>query len=165
MKSLLIVGYGGYGQVVKEIAAMQGYDRIDFIDDNNPQAVGTTKQIEQLEAQYDGSIVAIGNPELRNLFFERLKNPVTLIHPSAVISDSASIGAGCVIEAGAVVNTSSVVKSGCFICAGAVVNHNAVVSEFCQVDCNAVVCAGAEVPAETKVESSTSFTKIVISDE
>ena len=103
MKSLLIVGYGGYGQVVKEIAAMQGYDRIDFVDDNNPQAVGTTEQIEQLETQYDGSIVAIGNPELRKLFFERLKNPVTLIHPSAVISDSASIGAGCVIESGAVV--------------------------------------------------------------
>ena len=52
-------------------------------------------------------------------------------------------------------------KSGCFICAGAVVNHNAVVSEFCQVDCNAVVGAGAEAPAEMKVESNTSFTKIV----
>lgn len=39
MKSLLIIGAGGHGQVVKEIAQDLGYERIDFIDDSNSHAI------------------------------------------------------------------------------------------------------------------------------
>lgn len=34
MKSLLIIGAGGHGRVVAEVAADLGYERIDYIDDN-----------------------------------------------------------------------------------------------------------------------------------
>lgn len=33
MKSLLIVGAGGYGQLVKEIAELNDYEKIDYLDD------------------------------------------------------------------------------------------------------------------------------------
>ena len=36
MKSLLILGAGGYGQLVKEIAEILGYRKISFLDDNLP---------------------------------------------------------------------------------------------------------------------------------
>ena len=116
---LLIVGAGGYGCLVAEIAEFQGY-MIDFADDNSPLAV--CKVEEKLEDKYDGPIVAIGNPEIKEKIFRRLKKPVTVIHPSAVVRKSAVIGRGCVIEANSVVNPESIVKDGCFICAGAVVN-------------------------------------------
>ena len=41
MQNLLILGAGQYGMVAKEIAeSMRKYDHIDFLDDNNPIAVG-----------------------------------------------------------------------------------------------------------------------------
>lgn len=151
---LLIIGAGGYGRLVKEIAQLNGYDIIDFLDDNSDLAFGSIDDIERLEPEYDGSIVAIGNPSLREQLFARLKKPVSIIHPMSYISPSATLGAGCVVEAMAVVNTEAVVRDSCFICAGAVVNHNAIVGEFCQIDCNALVPRGAEIPAGSQIRLS-----------
>lgn len=50
MKSLLIVGAGGHGQVVKKIAQDLGYERIDFIDDHNSHAIGKIKDFEKIES-------------------------------------------------------------------------------------------------------------------
>lgn len=139
---------------------MTGYEKIDFLDDNSELAVGKINELELLEQRYNGSIVAIGNPEIKEQIFRKLKKPVSVIHPTAVISKTAIIRHGCVIEANAVINSGAVVKRGTFICAGAVANHDSVVDEFCQIDCNAVVGMGAEVPKGHKVESCTVFRKL-----
>ena len=153
MKSLLIIGAGGYGWVVKEIALLNGYEKIEFLDDNSHIAVGKIKDLEDLQQQYDGAIVAIGNPEIRKKVFERIAKPVTVIHPTAVVSPTAKVGQGCVIEANAVVGTNAELKKSVFVCSGAVVNHNSIVGKYSQVDCNAVVSTGADVPPYTKVHS------------
>lgn len=38
--NLLIIGAGGHGKVVVEIAVDFGYEKIDFLDDDSPEAVG-----------------------------------------------------------------------------------------------------------------------------
>lgn len=152
---LLIIGAGGYGRLVREIAELNGYDSIDFLDDNSELAVAKVDELDFIQKQYDGAIVAIGNPEVREKIYKRIAKPVSVVHPSAFISKSAVVGNGCVIEANAVINSETIVKNGTFICSGAVVNHNSVVNEFCQIDCNAVVAAGANVPAGTKLFSCT----------
>lgn len=162
---LLVIGAGGYGRLVKEIAESTGYEIVDFLDDNSTLAVGKIAELEVIEDKYDGSIVAIGNPEIKEKIYRRLKHAVSLVHPSAVVSKTAIIGNGCVIEAQAVVNSEAVVKDGSFVCAGAIVNHNSIVNEFCQIDCNAVVAMGAEVPKGHKVESCTVFKKIEMAKE
>lgn len=159
MKSLLIIGAGDYGQLVKELAETCCYEKIDFLDDNSLLAVGKVDHLETIQRDYDGAIVAIGNPAIRKKIFERVENPVTLIHPSAVISISAEIGKGCVVEANAVINVAACVEDGSYVCAGAVINHNAAVHKFCQIDCNSVVKAGAEVPEGTKTLSCTVWKK------
>ncbi len=162
MRSLLIIGAGGYGKLVEEIAELNGFERIDFLDDNSPLAIGSVSQLEEIQDDYDGCVVAIGNPEIRQEISKKCRKLATLTHPSAVISKTAKVGYGCVIEANAVINTAAEVKGGTFICAGAVVNHNAVVGEFCQIDCNAVVAAGEKVPPYTKLESCTVYKKIAV---
>ena len=152
MKSLLILGAGVYGRLVKEIAELQGYDKIDFLDDDNLGAVGKMADLTELQDLYDGAVVAIGNPEIRGKYLKCLHHPITLIHPTAVVSKSAKIGKGVVLEALTVVNSEAVVGDGCLICASAVVNHNAVVGNCCQINCNAVVASYAEVPTNTKID-------------
>ena len=152
---LLIVGAGGYGQLVRELAILSGYEKIDFLDDNNDKAIGKVSDYYKY-VDYKNIIVAIGNPDIRESILKNIEekfNLVTLIHPKAVISDSAVIEKGCVIEANAVISSNTMVCKASFVNAGAVVNHNAIVREFCQIDCNAVVGAGKEVLAKTKVES------------
>lgn len=158
MKSLLIIGAGGYGQLVKELAQDCGYEKIDFLDDKSELAIGRVNDFELFQGQYEDAIIAIGNPKVRREIAAKIENSfrmVTLIHPKAFVSKSAVVQKGCIIEAGAIVNANTTIEPFNIINANAVVNHDAMVNTLCQVDCNAVVAAGAWVPEGTKVESCT----------
>ena len=48
-KSLLIIGAGEYGQVIKEIAELNGFEKIEFLDDKNPIAIGKINQLETIQ--------------------------------------------------------------------------------------------------------------------
>ena len=162
--NLLIMGAGQYGQVVRETAEASGqFCRIAFLDDNNENALGKINDYEQYRSEFQYAFVAMGNPELRMRWMDKLKAagfdlPV-LIHPKAYVSPSALLGEGTIVEPMAVVNTEAVVEKGGLLCAGCVVNHNAHVMSCCQIDCGAVVASNAVVPEGTKVHSGTVFTK------
>ncbi len=154
MKRLLILGAGQYGFAVKEIAEAIGkYDAIEFLDDNNPIAVGKLSDVDKLGNAE--AIVAIGNPAVRKALSERIARPATLIHPKATVSPSANVGVGCIVEAGAVICASAEVGKGTLVMANAVVGHNATVGEFCQLKYNASIAERASVPSATKIECNT----------
>lgn len=161
-KQLLILGAGGYGKLVREVAQAMGvFCEIGFLDDGNPIALGKLADYECFRQQYRCAFVAMGDPGLRLQWLERLEKagyelPV-LIHPQACVSPSAVLERGSIVEAMAVVNTEAVVEKGGLLCAGCVVNHNARVQAGCQIDCNAVVASYAVVPRGTKVPSGTVF--------
>lgn len=163
-KNLLILGAGQYGFVVKETAeAMWRFEKIAFLDDAASVAVGKLEDYLQFKTEFSNAFVAIGNPQVRLLWLERLQqagfNAPVLVHPRAYVSPSAHIGAGSIAEPMAVVNAGAVVETGGLLCAGCVINHNAHVLQACQIDCNAVVAANAVVPEGTKVRSGTVFGK------
>jgi len=122
MKSLLIIGAGSHGRTVAETAEACGYDKIDFLDDNAQIAIGKTDQLERLSGSYDGVIVSIGNNEVRKELIHRIQKAdaplVTLIHPRAFISPSASVGKGSIVLPGAIVQSNVVIGSGCIISIG-----------------------------------------------
>lgn len=156
MKSLLIIGAGEYGYLVKELAEDCGYEKIAFLDDNSPKAIGTVADALQWKDDYKEYVVAIGNPVVREKIIETLEHTfslATLIHPAAYVSRSAVVEAGCIVETGVVIQTAAKVGKACIINAGAVVNHNSTVMEYSQVDCNAVVGARAVVEKGMKVRS------------
>ena len=178
--SLLVMGAGQYGVMAKEIAEAMGiFDRIAFLDDSykasaasrqesHPERIaseaeGSSKisligifaDIPKFAAEFRYGFVAIGNPALRRKLTEQLQQknitPATLVHPTAYVSPSAQLDAGCCVEPNATVQTGAVIKQASFIASGAVIRHNATVGEFCHVDCNAVVNTLAVVPAGTHI--------------
>lgn len=161
-RNLLILGAGQYGQVVREIAEAMGcFNKIDYLDDNNPAALGRLGDYERFYPEYGCAFVAMGNPKLRMQWLDKLELvgfelPV-LIHPKAYVSPSAKLKKGTIVEPMAVVNTEAVVERGGLLCAGCVVNHNAYIMPVCQIDCNAVVASNAVVPEGTKVPSGTVY--------
>lgn len=46
MKRLLIIGAGGHGKVVAEVAKDVGYEEIAFLDDISLEAIGKISEIE-----------------------------------------------------------------------------------------------------------------------
>ena len=158
LKSLLIVGAGEYGQLVRETAYECGYQKVEFLDDNSELAVGRVDEFEKFSGMYSEFIVAVGNPEVRRKAAEKLETVfslATIVHPKAYVCGTAKLSAGCIVEACSVVNAGAILGKCSFVNAGAVVNHNSIVGDYSQIDCNAVVAARAEVPEGTKVLSCT----------
>ena len=155
MKSLLIIGAGGHGQVVAECAEACGYEKIDFLDDNNPDTVGGIDQLEEVVDKYNGVIVSIGNNEIRRELVTRLQIinaplPV-LIHPRAFVSPTTTIGSGSIVLPGAVIHTNANIGIGCIVSIGALIEHDAVVEDFSHINTGAIVEAGKR--AGGKVEA------------
>ena len=72
--NLLIFGAGGYGQVVKELAVETGkFNKIEFIDDNNPLAISKVSESEKFLKEFSCAIIAIGNPEVRQKIYNEIK--------------------------------------------------------------------------------------------
>lgn len=164
MKNLLILGAGQYGMVVEELARSLGFfDEIEFLDDNNPKAIGKLNDYKQFADEYANAVVAIGNVQLRLELITELEkagfNVTTIIHNSAYISPSAIIGKGSVIEPLAVIQTGASVGIGSLISSGAIINHNAVIGEGCHIDCGTVVGARAVIAPYTNTEYGEIITK------
>lgn len=140
-KKLLILGAGGHGKVVAEIASlMKQWDEIAFLDDNEElKEVNGYKVIDKLrnyklyKEEYEHAFVAIGNNKFRiylidNLLKEGFKIPI-LIHPFTAISSNVHIGKGTVIMAGVVINTNAVIGKGCIINTSSSIDHDCILED------------------------------------
>ncbi len=140
---LVIIGAGGHGKVVADIAEKsQQWGEILFLDDNP-----TIKYIGKYKVsgviadinRYDNAkfIVAIGNNIIRQDIQSKLEDrgfsAATLVHPSAVIAADVDIGPGSAIMAGAIVNSSVKIGKGCIINTASSIDHDCIIEGFVHV--------------------------------
>ena len=157
MKNLLIIGAGGHGKVVAEIAENIGYEKIAFLDDNNPEAIGKISEIEKFKGQYSDAFVGIGNNKLRSKLIQKLQDcgytvPI-LVHPSAYVSRTATVGVGTVVEPKAIVNVNAHIGAGCIISVGSIVDHDVKIGACCHINAGAIVKAGGKIEPFGKLEA------------
>ena len=161
-KSLLILGAGQFGIMVKELALESGeYSRIDFLDDVAPFALGKMCDCRKFATDYPNACVAIGDPTIRERLFSELYeagfNLVNIIGRNTYISPSAVLGKGIIIEPMATVQKCARVGDGCIVSSGAVLRHDSCLEPFCHCDCNSVVMSNSTVPKGTKIPCLTVF--------
>ena len=154
---LLILGAGGHGKVARETAWATGlFEKIEFLDDAAPEALGTLAELPRFAEEFDCGFVAMGNPRLRREQQTRLEALgmmlPSVIHPRSFVSPAAQVGPGTVIMAGAVIQTNARLGAGCIVSAGAIVDHDACLGDFCHVNAGAIVPSMAQVPENTKVD-------------
>lgn len=157
MKQLMIIGGGGHGRVVRDIAEKNGYQQVSFLDDADLCSVptaGKTADFKVFLATHD-FFVAIGNNRVRErLLVELKKNDAsiaTLIHPNAVIDPSVKIGAGTVVMAGVVINADAVIGDGVILNTCSSVDHDCVVQDYCHVAVGAHLCGTVTLGQRTFV--------------
>ncbi len=159
MKDLLILGAGGFGHMIQETAKLLGYEKAVFLDDavRDPDVVGKCCDYESFLGQYDTAVAALGDNNMRLHWTEKLMEAgydvPAIIHPSAVVSPSASVGKGSFIMQRAIVNTHTVVEHGVLINSGAVVDHDSYVERGAHIGLGSVVKANCRIASKVKVEA------------
>lgn len=143
MNRLLIIGASGHGKVVADIAEKNGYEEIEFYDDDeNITSCGKWPVVGKVAnaLEKDGDVfIAIGNAKIREKIMNRFTGrhfPI-LIHPSAVIADDILIGEGSVVMASAVVNPGSKIGKGVIINTLSSVDHDCAIDDFVHISVGA----------------------------
>lgn len=131
---LLILGAGGHGRAVADLAATAGFTVAGFTEPNGRgrDVVGTDDDLAGLVARLaaDGAVVGVGSSALgrRRAVFERLAparvDAPALLHPRATLSPSARVGAGTVVFAGAIVGVGAEIGANAVLYSGVVVEHD-----------------------------------------
>ena len=156
MRNLMIIGASGHGKVLLDCALSMGvYSEIVFADRNPNLAEkkilghtvlhdsGDSTLRKTILADHFDIIVAVGDNRIRLIEASRFQEYgyglATLIHPSAVVSKFAQVGAGTVILANAVVNACAVIGESCIINTSAVIEHDCVLGEGVHISPGAVM--------------------------
>ncbi|NLO88839.1 MAG: acetyltransferase [Clostridia bacterium] len=159
---MLIIGAGGHGKVVADIAIEAGYEVMGFIDDNIKKAplpdlkvLGSINVIPSIFSQVSNVrfILAIGDNATRRRIASSLsvddKSFAVVCHPFTSVSKFANINSGTVIMPGAVIN------------AGAYVGKHVIINTACSIDhdCNigdyVHISPGAHLAGNVTVEEGT----------
>jgi UDP-N-acetylbacillosamine N-acetyltransferase len=157
-RTLLILGAGGLGQVVAESAQMSGrYTKIAFLDDKPSEEksrlfniIGSISDAERFADQFIYAIPAFGNNEKRCETMGQLRTfgykIPCIIHPTAHISPTATIGEGTIIRPMVGISRDVVIGECCLINMGAMIDHRCVIGRCTHIPMNAVVRNEIEIP-------------------
>lgn len=158
MNQLIIIGASGHGKVIADIARLNSYTDIAFLDDDRSKSdcngypvIGSVADAQMFS---DSSfIVAIGNAKVREQIQKSLINKglsvVTLVHPKAVIGEKVNIGIGSVIMAGAVINSATNIGEGCIINTCASVDHDCNIADYVHVSVGSHIAGTVSIGERT----------------
>ncbi|MBK8892422.1 MAG: NeuD/PglB/VioB family sugar acetyltransferase [Dechloromonas sp.] len=170
MERLLVVGAGGHGRSVAEAVAASGaFIVAGFLDDAFPElervwevpVLGKVSELARFRDAADHACVAIGNNALRRRVTVELRDAgfvlATVIHPRAIVSPTAMIGAGSAIMAGAIVGTEARLGDGVIVNCAAVVDHHCRVGDFGHLGVNAAMAGGAVLGASAWMQAGSAL--------
>jgi sugar O-acyltransferase (sialic acid O-acetyltransferase NeuD family) len=165
--SIAIIGAGGHGKVVGEIALLNQYKTIDFFDDQVNKikkfpfkVLGTLNDLKDNLKNYDVFFVAIGDNQIRHdkmkwLIKEKVKI-VSLIHPRATISRFSSLGVGTCVMANAAVNPGTLIKEGVIINTSSSIDHDCSIENYAHISPNCSLSGNVKIGKFTHLGTGTS---------
>ena len=175
-EKLLLIGAGGFGRVVSELAAMQ-YD-CAFVDDGIASGteicglpvLGGTADLPRLFPTYRQLVVTIGCNAIR----ERLYRAAAEIgyafpplrHPSADVRPYARLGEGCVLLQHTTVQNGASVGSGVLLNPGVEIHHESFVDDNALIYTNSVIRTMARVGKRVRIGSNVTVSNdVVVADD
>ncbi len=165
-KILLLLGGGGQAAVVADAARAAGWSLAGYLDDAGaaPGPASRTPlpwlgRIGDLNAVLSslepGTAVhaAIGGAACRRRWHDSIAPAPApaIIHPTAVVSPSATIGAGAFVGPLVVVNARARLGAGVIVNSGAIVEHDCDLGPFCHVAPGSILAGGVAVGEEALI--------------
>ena len=149
---LLILGAGGHGRAVADLAQACGFTVLGFVGPAG-RGGGVLGGDEELEAlvrreRADGALVGVGATALtrRAELWERLRSlgvgAPALVHPRATTSPSCRIGEGTIVLAGAVLGAAVEIGENAVLYSGVLAEHDCRIGEHAYLS-PGVILSGA----------------------
>ncbi len=160
---VVLLGVGGHARVVLDALRQSGETRsIAALDADTTRhgstffdvpVIGGDDLLEQL-ARNGARYFVIGfagtkNHAPRKRVYDHARSlglePLSVRHPSAIISSYTRIGLGCQIMAGAIINASAELGSNVIVNTASVIEHDCILGDHVHVATGARLCGGAHV--------------------
>jgi acetyltransferase EpsM len=142
MSKVIFLGAGGIAIVAAEIARCRGLEIVGFLDDRAEKrgtlfcgatVLGDFDMLPALRRDVPQAVIAFGNCHGRiNVAQKALScgfSLPNLIHPSAIVSQDASIGQGAIIMPGTIINSGTRIGSNIILNTAASVDHECLIGD------------------------------------
>ena len=153
---MILFGASGHAKVILDILEKLDIE-VPFLVDHNPKI----KDLQGYEVIHEGDsrliiddnvIISIGSNAVRKAMANKLEYEFGwAIHPSVIMGDDVTIGAGSVMMAGAVINSSSSIGNHNIINTSVSIDHDCHLEDFVHVSPNATLCGSIKVGEGTHV--------------
>lgn len=170
MKNLIIIGAGGMGREVFDLATIckennTEYKIKGFLDDDKdalqsfkgyPPVINTIK--EYVIEPEDVFVCSMGDVAQKKksiqIILEKGGEFINLIHPDAFIGKNVNMGKGCIVLKNAFIGVECIIEDFTLIQISAVIGHDVKIGKYSRVDCHAVCVGGTELKDEVTIHTS-----------
>jgi sugar O-acyltransferase (sialic acid O-acetyltransferase NeuD family) len=161
---LFVFGASGHGMVVCDMfdAVREGPRVVGFVDEN-PALHGTVVLGLPVAGVVDEMVrrgvrlvaMGIGNNAARRRVFSRMLElglqPISAVHPSAVISPHATVGRGAVVMANAAINVAAEIGENAIVNTAASIDHHCIIGAHAHIAPGAILAGNVRIGEETLV--------------
>ena len=146
MTEMIVIGAGLYAAPMIELARASGYSPVAIYDRDskmigntilNVPVMGTDDDLFGLDLAGKNLAIAIGNNSVRLKLFDAilLRKGIlpALIHPTAFVSRSASVGRGCYIQPHAIIWPQVRLNDSVIISPSTMISHHTVIERGCMI--------------------------------
>lgn len=178
MKNLIIIGAGGMGREIFDLATTcaghnKDYVIKGFLDDNTSALDnyrGYAKILSKIESYLpepnDVFVSSMGNVKQKarciELVIAKGGQFISLVHPQAEIGKNTILGPGCILLKNAYVGADCIIGSHVLIQISAVVGHDVNIGNYSRLDCNVVCVGGSKLEELVTVHTSTVINQNVV---
>jgi sugar O-acyltransferase (sialic acid O-acetyltransferase NeuD family) len=159
---LVLVGAGGHAKVVCEALIADHWPKQNIaVCTEDPGQVGssfmdfTVARLSDIEQEIHLFHVCIGDNHRREQLTDGLTRkggrPLTIAHPAALVSATASVKEGAFVAAGAILAAESIIGRGAIVNHGAIVDHDVMLGDFVHIAPGATLAGRVQVGARTLV--------------
>ena len=163
---VIIIGGGGYAKVcIDIIRQMRVYNLAGIVDSGletgattlDVPVIGGEKELEDLYKKgIKYAVIGFGmlrKPIIREELYHQLKDIgyllPNLIHPSAILEPSVTLGEGNQILAGAIVGSDVKIENNCIINSGSIISHDSILHNNAHITPGAILAGTVEVGNNT----------------
>ena len=151
-KKLIIIGAGGYSKVIADIAKLNGFKSISYLDDsksyNFDNYLGKISNYRNYIKNY-AFFVAIGDNVTRKKIQQEICTHgayiVNLIPPHSIVSSNVKFGSGIAVMGGAVINSGASIGNGVIINTCSSVDHDCIIDDYVHVSVGAHIAGTARI--------------------
>jgi sugar O-acyltransferase (sialic acid O-acetyltransferase NeuD family) len=158
---LIILGAGGHARVVADALVAAGRDVIGFVDANPSvhgarllglPVLGADEVLDSFspaDTELANGIGSAGTPDARQRVYQagldRGFRFATVVHPTAIVAESATLGSGAQVLARAVIQPLAVIGANTIINTGAIIEHDVVIGSHTHISPGCVLAGEVRV--------------------